>query len=145
MHVRVDRPGRDDAALARDDIGRGADDHVDAVADVGVARMTDADDPSVADPDVGADDPPPVEDDCVGDDGVEGAVGPSGRRLRHRFADRLPAAEDRLFTADRQVFLDLDPQIGVAQAHLVADRRAVDRGVSRAVNPHHRASPDRRT
>ena len=145
MDVRVDGARGDDASLAGDDIGRRPDDHVDAVADVGVARMADPDDATVSDADIGADDAPPVQDDRVRDDGVEGAVRSRRRRLRHGLADRLAAAEDRLLAADGEVALDLDPQIGVAEAHLVADRRPVDRRVPRSVKPDHRAAPVRRS
>ncbi len=124
--MRVDGARGDDPSLARDDIGRGADDHVDAVADIGVAGMPDSDDATVPDADIGADDAPPVEDDRVRDDGVEGAVRSGRRRLRHGLADRLAPAEDRLFAADGEVALDLDPQIGVAEPHLVSDGRPVD-------------------
>ena len=53
--------------------------------------------------------------------------------LRHRLADRLAAAEDGLLAADGEVLLDLDPQVGVAEPDLVADRRAVQRGILGAV------------
>ena len=145
MDVRVDGARGDDAPLAGDDIGRRPDDHVDAVADVGIARMADSDDATVSDADIGADDAPPVQDDRVRDDGVEGAVRPRRRRLRHGLADRLAAAEDGLLAADGEVALDLDPQVGVAEAHLVAHRRAVDRRVPRSVKPDHRAAPVRRS
>ncbi len=59
------------------------------------------------------------------------------RRLGHRLADRLAAAEDGLLAAEGQVLLDLDPQVGVAEAHLVARGRAVERGVLRATDLNH--------
>ena len=145
VNVRVDGARRHDAPFPGDDIGRWPDDHVDAVADVGVARVADSDDATVTDADIGADDPPPVQDDRVRDHGVEGAVGSRRRRLRHRLADGLAAAEHGLLAADGEVALDLDPQIGVAEAHLVADRRAVDGRVARPVKPDHRAAPVRRS
>ena len=48
---------------------------VHAVGDVGVAGPAEGDDPAVAEPDVGPDDAPVVEDDRVGDDGVGRALG----------------------------------------------------------------------
>ena len=98
-------PGGEDLALAGDHVGRRPDHQVgvDAVRDVGVAGAAERDDPPVAQADVGLHDAPVVEDDRVGDDGVEGALARGWRRLRHRLADRLAAAEDRLLAADREV------------------------------------------
>src|SRR5207245_456813 len=60
VDVRVEPAGGDDLALARDDLGAGADDHArgDAGHDVGVARLADADDAALADADVRLHDPP---------------------------------------------------------------------------------------
>ena len=122
---------------------RRADDEVgvDAVGDVGVAGAAERDDPAVADADVGPDDAPVVEDDRVGDDGVSAPSARVVRALGHRLADRLAAAEDRLLAAEGEVLLDLDPQVGVAEPDLVADGRAVERGVlaprsSSTIEPH---------
>jgi hypothetical protein len=41
--------------------------------------------------------------------------------LPHAVADHLAAAELHLLAVDREVVLDLDPQLGVGQAHAVAD------------------------
>ena len=83
---------------------------------------------------------PPVQDDHVGDDGVERTVGAGPRRLVHRLAHRLAAAEDRLLAAD-SVVLRPDPQIRVAKPDLVAGRRAVDGRVGRPVDGNHLETP----
>ena len=106
----------------------------DAVGDVGVAGLAERDDPPVADADVALDDAPVVEHDDVRDHEVGRALGARRRALEHRLADRLAAAEDRLVAADAAVVLDLDPEVGVGEAHLVADGRAVERGVAVAVD-----------
>ena len=138
VDVGVEAAGREDLALAGDHVGARADDQrgVDAVGDVGVAAAPDPDDPAGPDADVGADDAPVVEDDDVGDHRVERALGRGGERLVHRLADRLAAAEDRLLAADGQVLLDLDPQVGVAEADLVPGGRAEDRRVLVASDAH---------
>ena len=93
------------------------------------------------DADVGPDDAAVVEHDGVGDDRVEGPLGTGPGALRHRLADRLPAAEHGLLAACGQVGLDLDPQVGVGEANLVADRRPEHRGVGRPVQLSHRGRP----
>ena len=74
VDVAVDAAGGEDHALAGDDLGAGADDDVDAGLDVGVAGLADRGDAAVPDADVGLDDAPVVEDQRVGDDGVDGAL-----------------------------------------------------------------------
>ena len=80
VDVGVDGPGGEDLAVARDDLGLGADDQigVDAVHGVGVAGLAERGDPAVADADVGLDDAPVVEHDGAGDDGVGRAFGTGG-------------------------------------------------------------------
>ena len=143
VHVHVDRARGEDPALARDDVGGRADHEVrvDAVGDVGVAGPAERDDPAVAEPDVGLDDAPVVEDHGVGDDRVGRALGPRQRGLGHRLPDRLASAEDGLLAAEGQVLLDLDPQVGVAEPDLVPDGGAVERGVLAAGELSHRPAP----
>ena len=52
------------------------------------------------------------------------------RRLAHRLADHLAAAEHRLVAADAVVLGDLDPQVGVGEADAVAGGRPVQRAVA---------------
>ena len=76
MNVRVDAAGGDDFSFAGDHFGARADDHSgrDAVHDVGIAGLADADDASAADSDVGFYDSPVVHDHRVGDHQIEGAA-----------------------------------------------------------------------
>ena len=144
VDVAVDAAGGEDAALAGEDLRRRADPQrgVDAVGDVGVAGLAERDDAPVADADVALDDAPVVEHDGVRDHQIGRALGARRRALQHRLADRLAAAEDGLVAADAVVALDLDPEVGVGEPHLVADGRAVERGVAVAADPH--SVPSRR-
>ena len=74
VDVGVDAAGGDDLAFAGDHLGARADDDVDAGLDVGVAGLADRGDAAVLDADVGLDDAPVVEDQRIGDDGVDGAL-----------------------------------------------------------------------
>ncbi|WP_243470564.1 hypothetical protein [Vreelandella lionensis] len=49
--------------------------------------------------------------------------------MAHAIADHLAAAELHFFTVVGGVFFDLNPKLGVAQAHAVAYRGAVHIGV----------------
>src|SRR6266498_1797587 len=107
VHMRVDRAGREDPTLARDDVRRRSDPElwVDAVCYVRVSRSTERDDVPVADAHVGPDDAPPIDHQHVGDDGIRRAFRTSRRTLPHRLPDRLPPAEHNLLTADCEVLL----------------------------------------
>ena len=137
VDVRVDAAGGGDQPLARDDFGAGADDQRHARLHVRVAGLADAGDAPVADADVGLDDAPVVQDQRVGDDGVQGAAGARGLGLAHAVADHLAAAELHLLAVDGEVALDLDPQLGVAQAHAVAGGGAEHLGIGAAVDAAH--------
>ncbi len=129
VDVAVEAAGGQDLALARDRLGRRADDDVDAGLRVGIARLADAGDPPVLDTDVGLDDAPVVEDQGVGDHGVDRALLAGPLRLAHAVADHLAAAELDLLAVDRAVVLDLDEQLGVGEADPVADGRPEHVGV----------------
>ena len=123
-------------AFAGDDLGARADDDVDARLHVGVAGLADGGDAAVLDADVGLDDAPVVEDQRVGDHGVDRALGARALALRHAVADGLAAAELHFLAvaagAQGVVVLDLDHQVGVGQADAVADGRAEHFGVGAA-------------
>ena len=132
MDVGVEAAGGEDLALARDHFGAGPDDDGDAGLDVRIAGLADGRDEPVLQADVGLDDPPVVEDDGVGDDGVDGAARVGRLRLPHAVADHLAAAELHLLAVSGEILLDLDDELGVGEADAVAGRRAEHLGVVRA-------------
>ncbi len=65
-----------------------------------------------------------VDDQRIGDDGVDRALGARHLALAHAVADDLAAAEFHLLAVDGEILLDLDEEFGVGEPHLVADGRA---------------------
>jgi hypothetical protein len=126
MDVRVDHAGGGDEAV-RDDRPRVRPDRqVDTIHDVGVPGAADADDAAVLDPDVGLHDADPgIDDDHTRDHGVELAVARRAVVLRHPRAPVLREPPERLVGGIGEIRLDPDPQVGVAETHAVARRRAV--------------------
>ena len=127
VHVRVERPGREDPALAGDDVGRRPDDQVgvDAVGDVRVAgppratirpsrsptsaRTTPHQSRTIAFVITVSSAPcARVRGDCAIDSRID-----------------LPPPNTASSPPAVRSSVDLDPQVGVAEPHLVADRRAV--------------------
>ena len=141
VDVGVEAAGGDDLAFAGDRLGARPDDDGHAGLDVGIAGLADRGDAAVLDADVGLDDPPVVEDQRVGDDGVDGAA-PVGRlALAHAVADHLAAAELHLLAIDGEVLLDLDDEIGVGEPHPVAGGRAEHVGIGGTRNPDRHVVP----
>ena len=142
VDVTVDGPGGQDAAVARQDLGRRADHEggVDTIHRVGVAGLADADDATVSHTDVGLHHAPVVEDDRSRDHEIGGTLGARARRLAHRLADHLATAEDHLVPAGAAVLGHLDPQVGVGETHPVARGRAVQVPVASPVDEAHGAS-----
>ena len=129
MDVGVEAAGGQDLALARDHLRPRTDDDGDAGLDVRIAGLADGVDEPVLEADVGLDDPPMVEDDGVGDDGVDGAPRVGGLRLAHAVADHLAAAELHLLAVGGEILLDLDHELGVGEAQPVALGRPEHLGV----------------
>ena len=137
VDMAVDAAGREQHALARDDLGRGADRDRDAWLYVGVAGLAERPDAAVFQAHVGLHDPQHgVHDDGVRDDRV-GDLGAEPLRLPHAIADDLAAAERDLFAVGREVPLDADPELGVGEAHPIPGRRTVHLGVGAAVDHSH--------
>jgi hypothetical protein len=74
MDVGVEAAGGEDFSFARDDVGAGADDDGDAGLDVGIAGLADGADHAFLDADIGFDDAPVIDDQRIGDDGIDRAL-----------------------------------------------------------------------
>ncbi len=136
MDMHVDAARSDDLALARDRLRARPDDNVDARLHIRIARLADGGDAPVLDADIGLDDPPMIQDQRVGDDGIDRTLAPRRLALAHAVADHLAAAELHLLAVDGAVLLDLDDEVGVGEAHPVADRGAIHSGISGAGDFH---------
>ena len=123
MDVGIEAAGGEDLALAREHLGAGADDDGDARLNVGIAGLADRRDAIAFQADVGFDDAPVVEDQRVGDDGVDRTLFVGDLALAHAVADHLAAAEFHLLTVAGEILLHLDDDIGVGEPYPVAGRR----------------------
>ena len=137
VDVRVDRAGRRDEALGRDDARRRGQRNGDAVHRVGIPGASDRDDAAVLDTErrlAYAEDG--IEQDDVRDGDVQGVLRPDAPGRHEPVADRLREADDRLGSRRRVVGLDLEQQVRVAQANTIAGGRAVERRVLRPRQVH---------
>ena len=135
MDVRVDAARGEDHAFAGDDFRRRADGDGHVGLNVRVTRLADGSDAAILQAHIRLDDAPVVEDQRVGDQRIDD-IRSAQLALAHAIADHLAAAELHLFAVGGEILLDLDPQVGVGQAHLVADGGAEHVGVGLAGNLH---------
>ena len=119
VNVRIDSAGGHYIAFARNNFGARPNFNGDAGLDIRIARLAYGADASVFNGDVGFDYAPVIENQCIGDDGI-GRIGAAGLALAHTIADHLTAAKFYFFTVNRVVLLDLNPKLGIRQAHPVA-------------------------
>ena len=142
MDVGVEAAGGEDFSFAGDDLGTGTDNDGDARLDVGIAGLADGRDAALFQADVGFDDAPVVEDQRIGDDGVDRALLVGDLALPHAVADHLAAAEFHFLAVDGEILFDLDDQIGVGQPHAVAGGRPEHVRIGRAFHGYwHRVVP----
>ena len=134
MNMRVEAAGGEDLAFAGDHLGAGADDDGDAGLNVGIAGLADGENISVLDADVGFDDAPVIEDQRVGDDGIDRALFVGDLALAHAVADHLAAAEFHFLAVAAKVLFHLDDEVGVGKPHAVAGRRSEHVGIDRTRN-----------
>ncbi len=121
----IDGAGGDDFAFARDHFGGRADHQIriHSVLRIGITRLSDFDDAAVANPDVGLDDSPMIDDQRVGDHQVERAVfgfARGGGALAHAVANDFAAAERDLVAIDGVVLFHFNDQVRIGQAHAIA-------------------------
>src|SRR5262249_62048627 len=103
---------------------------IHSVHRVRIAGLAHFDDPAVTDSDVALHDSPMVDDEGVGDDQVQRALGPSGpSALTHAVANDFAAAKSDLVAIAGEVLFDFDDQVSIGQAHTVARGGSVEIGV----------------
>ena len=128
VDVRIHPTCGQDLTFACDHFGSRADDYVNPVLHVGVSGLADGGYVAIFQSDISFDDPPVIQYHAVGDHGIN-RLGAADLRLTHAVADRFAAAKLNLITVSGEVALDLDEQLGIGEADLIADRRAVHLGI----------------
>ncbi len=135
VNMGIDGASGEDVALAGDGLGAGTHNYVDAVLNIGVTSLADRHNAAIAQTDVRLDNPPPIQDQGVGDHRVHGPLRPAGLGLAHAIANHLATAELHLVAVAGEVFFHLQYQLGVGQAQPITGGGAVGFGVGAAGNP----------
>jgi hypothetical protein len=91
---------------------------------IGIARLSNARDATIFNPDIRLVDASMIDDQGIGDHSVELFTSWNARRLAHAFSQHLPASELALISVDSEVFLHSDVQLGISEADYVACGRA---------------------
>ncbi len=130
VDVSVEAAGGQDFAFAGDHLGARTDNDVNLRLDIGIACLAQGENIATLYADVGLDDAPVIDDQRIGDDGIDrsGAIG--DLRLAHAVADHLAAAEFHFLAINREIPLDLNDEIGIGEANAVAGRRTEHIGIN---------------
>src|SRR5260370_38777689 len=130
--MRIEAAGREDLAFAGDHLSAGTDDDGNVRLNVRISSLPDTENIAILDADIRLHDPPMVEDEGIGDDGVDGAILVGDLALAHAVADDLAAAEFHFVPVDREILLDFDDEISVGEPNPVARSRTEHVGVDAA-------------
>ncbi len=131
MNVGIEAAGGEDLSLASNNFSPRADDDGHARLNIRIAGLADGGNAAVLQTDIGLHDAPVVEDQCIGDDGVDRALLVGDLALPHAVADHLAAAELHLLPVGGEILFHLDDEVGVGQPNAVAGGRAEHAGINR--------------
>ena len=92
MHVRVDATGRDDFPFPGDHLGSRSNNNVHTGLDIGIAGFANRADSSILDRDISLYNSPVIENQCVGDDRIDSALGTRALGLPHAIANDFSAS-----------------------------------------------------
>ena len=134
VNVNVETAGGNDLSFGGDRLGAGSDDDIHPRLDIGISGLADSRNPAVFQTDIGLVDARMIQDQRIGDNGIHGAAGARDLGLAHAVADNLAAAEFHFFAIDRAIVFDLDDQVRIGKADLVAGRGAEHVRIGAAVD-----------
>src|SRR5262249_13694912 len=107
MNMAVAPPCGQDFAFPGDRLGAGTDDDVDSSLRIRIAGLADPGNAAIAEANVSLVDAGMIDDEGIGDHGIDGAIGAAKLALPHAIPDHLAAAELHLIAVAGQVFFDL--------------------------------------
>src|SRR5512132_787676 len=119
--MHIDAAGSDNLAFASDHFGSGSYNYGDVRLHVGITSFPYCTNMAVLDGDICLHDSPVIENQGVRDDRIHCALAARTLRLTHAVANDLSSSELHLLTVGRVVLLYLDDDVGIREAHFVAD------------------------
>src|SRR6266481_8995260 len=99
----INATGGDDLAFACNHFGSRPDNYDDVWLHVGIARIADGRNTPILDRDIGLHNSPVIENERVGDDGINRALATRTLRLTHAVANDFSASELHLLAIDSEV------------------------------------------
>ena len=139
MNVRVNAASRDNHIFASYHLGPRANNEfrVNPIHCIGIASFTHLHNTPILDPNITLDNPPMIDNQGVGDDEIECAwclFSGSAAALAHPITNNFAAAKGNLITIGSEIFLHLDNQFRISQAHAVPCGGAVEVSIGASWN-----------
>src|SRR5579863_2976263 len=123
MDMYIDAACRDDLSFASDRFRPRSDDNIYIRLNIRISRLADCHNMAIFNADISFYDSPVVENQRVGNDGINRSFCSGTLRLAHAVAHNLPASELHLLSIDCEVLFHLDNQVCISETHLVANSR----------------------
>src|SRR5262252_7533624 len=121
MNVCVDSTGSDDLPFAGDHFSSWSNNYVNLRLHIGITGFTDTCNASIFNSNVSLHDSPMIENQRIGNHSIDGTLATRPLRLAHAIANDFPPSELHLVAVDREILLYFDDDVGVREAHLVAN------------------------
>ncbi len=109
----IDAASSDDLTFAGNHLGSRSNNYVDVRLHIRIARLANRGNTSVHDRDICLHDSPVIENQSVGDDGINRALAAGTLRLAHTVANDFPASELHLLAVGRVVLLHFNNDVGI--------------------------------
>ena len=120
MNMAVKTTSGKNMALGGNRLGSRANNDINAGLGVGITGFANGANLAVFQTDIRFINTRNVDDQSVGDNRINGAIGACYLRLAHAITNDLAAAKLDLFAIAGEIMLDLDNQISIGQTHTVA-------------------------
>ncbi len=115
---------RENLAFTSTDFGAWTDDDVNTGLHIGIARLADARYAAIEQCDIGLDDAPMIQDQRIGNHGIDRTLCLRALRLAHAVAYHLAAAEFHFLAEGREITLDFDEKVGIGEPDAIPHCRA---------------------
>jgi hypothetical protein len=123
MDVDINAACRDDLSFASDSFRPRSDDNIYIRLNIRISCLADCRNMAISNADICFYDSPVVENQRVGNDGINRSFGSGTLRLAHAVAHNLATSELHLLSIDSEVLFHLDNEVGIGETHVVANSR----------------------
>ena len=132
MDMRIHAACRENFAFTGNRLCARPDNDGDAVLRIGITGLADRSNAPITQTDIGFIDACMIDDQRIGDDGIDRAFSARVLALAHAIADDFATAKFHFFAVNCEIALNYDEQFRVSKANFIANGRAKHSGIGSA-------------